>query len=126
MLDRFFELLIVSLTIFLASLLILDKLTFIYRINFNYQNSYIQFMTGRNIMEYLTNYITDNTCNLTLNNFNSLYIDNLSSQPYEIIYENLSNGQKFFYGENVTNNYIEFRRVCFYDHSLYLVEVLVS
>jgi len=131
MLDRFFELFVIVLVIFFITLLLMEKVSYIYNINEKYQIIYNQFMDGRVLIKEITEQYTDNICNLTLNNFNPNIMDNLANFPYEIIYENLSNtSQKYiFSNDNITNmqnNYIEFNRVCYYDGSLYLVSVLVQ
>jgi len=131
MLDRFFELFVIVLVIFFITLLLMEKVSYIYNINEKYQIIYNQFMDGRVLIKEITEQYTDNICNLTLNNFNPNIMDNLANFPYEIIYENLSNtSQKYiFSNDNITNmqnNYIEFNRVCYYDGSLFLVSVLVQ
>jgi len=131
MLDRFFELFVIVLVIFFITLLLMEKVSYIYNINEKYQIIYNQFMDGRVLIKEITEQYTDNICNLTSNNFNPNIMDNLAGFPYEIIYENLSNtSQKYiFSNDNITNmqnNYIEFNRVCYYNGSLYLVSVLVQ
>ena len=131
MLDRFFELFVIVLVIFFITLLLMEKVSYIYNINEKYQIIYNQFMHGRVLIKEITEQYTDNICNLTSNNFNPNIMDNLAGFPYEIIYENLSNtSQKYiFSNDNITNmqnNYIEFNRVCYYNGSLYLVSVLVQ
>ena len=130
MLDRFFELFVIVLVIFFITLLLMEKVSYIYNINEKYQIIYNQFMHGRVLIKEITEQYTDNICNLTSNNFNPNIMDNLANFPYEIIYENLSNtSQKYiFSNDNITNmqNYIEFNRVCYYDGSLFLVRVLVQ
>ncbi|MFP3256655.1 MAG: hypothetical protein RXO36_02475 [Candidatus Nanopusillus acidilobi] len=131
MLDRFFELFVIVLVIFFITLLLMEKVSYIYNINEKYQIIYNQFMDGRVLVKEITEQYTDNICNLTSNNFNPNIMDNLANFPYEIIYENLSNtSQKYiFSNDNITNmqnNYIEFNRVCYYNGSLYLVSVLVQ
>jgi len=131
MLDRFFELFVIVLVIFFITLLLMEKVSYIYNINEKYQIIYNQFMDGRVLIKEITEQYTNNICNLTSNNFDSSIMDNLASFPYEIIYENLSNtSQEYvFSNDNITNmqnNYIEFNRVCYYDGSLFLVSVLVQ
>jgi hypothetical protein len=131
MLDRFFELFVIVLVIFFITLLLMEKVSYIYNINEKYQIIYNQFMDGRVLVKEITEQYTDNICNLTSNNFNPNIMDNLANFPYEIIYENLSNtSQKYiFSNDNITNmqnNYIEFNRVCYYNGSLFLVSVLVQ
>jgi hypothetical protein len=131
MLDRFFELFVIVLVIFFITLLLMEKVSYIYNINEKYQIIYNQFMDGRVLIKEITEQYTDNICNLTSNNFNQSIMDNLAGFPYEIIYENLSNtSQKYiFSNDNITNmqnNYIEFNRVCYYNGSLFLVSVLVQ
>ncbi|AMD30054.1 hypothetical protein Nps_03360 [Candidatus Nanopusillus acidilobi] len=131
MLDRFFELFVIVLVIFFITLLLMEKVSYIYNINEKYQIIYNQFMDGRVLIKEITEQYTDNICNLTSNNFNPSIMDNLASFPYEIIYENLSNTSQeyIFSNDNITNmqnNYIEFNRVCYYNGSLYLVSVLVQ
>jgi len=130
MLDRFFELFVIVLVIFFITLLLMEKVSYIYNINEKYQIIYNQFMHGRILIKEITEQYTNNICNLTLNNFNQNIMNNLASFPYEIIYKNLSNiGQEYiFSNDNITNmqNYIEFNRVCYYDGSLFLVSVLVQ
>lgn len=131
MLDRFFELFVIIVVIFFITLLLMEKVSYIYNINEKYQIIYNQFMDGRVLIKEITEQYTNNICNLTSNNFDPSIIDNLASFPYEIIYENLSNiNQEYiFSNDNITNmqnNYIEFNRVCYYDGSLFLVSVLVQ
>ncbi|BFI73323.1 hypothetical protein YN1_3100 [Nanoarchaeota archaeon] len=127
MLDRFFELLVIVVVIFFITLLLMEKVASIYVINTKYENFFNEFMDGRIIMKEITEQYANPICNLTSNDFNSNILDNLNiSRPYEIIYENLNNGEILTFGENVSNNYIEFRRVCYYQGNLYLVEVLIS
>ena len=130
MLDRFFELFVIVLVIFFITLLLMEKVSYIYNINEKYQIIYDQFMHGRILIKEITEQYTSNICNLTSNNFNQSIMDNLASFPYEIIYKNLSNiSQEYiFSNDNITNmqNYIEFNRVCYYDGSLFLVSVLVQ
>ena len=130
MLDRFFELFVIVLVIFFITLLLMEKVSYIYYINEKYQIIYNQFMHGRILIKEITEQYTDNICNLTSNNFNPSIMDNLASFPYEIIYKNLSNiSQEYiFSNDNITNmqNYIEFNRVCYYGGSLFLVSVLVQ
>jgi uncharacterized membrane protein YqiK len=130
MLDRFFELFVIVLVIFFITLLLMDKVSYIYNINEKYLIIYNQFMHGRILIKEITEQYTDNICNLTSNNFDSNIMNNLASFPYEIIYKNLSNiSQEYiFSNDNITNmqNYIEFNRVCYYDGSLFLVSVLVQ
>ena len=131
MLDRFFELFVIVLVIFFITLLLMEKVSYIYNINEKYQIIYNQFMDGRILIKEITEQYTNNICNLTSNNFNPTIMNNLASFPYEIIYENLSNiSQEYiFSNDNITymqNNYIEFNRVCYYDGSLFLVRVLVQ
>lgn len=131
MLDRFFELFVIVLVIFFITLLLIEKVSYIYNINEKYQIIYNQFMDGRVLIKEITEQYTNNICNLTSNNFDPSIMDNLASFPYEIIYENLSNiNQEYiFSNDNITNmqnNYIEFNRVCYYDGSLFLVRVLVQ
>jgi hypothetical protein len=131
MLDRFFELFVIIVVIFFITLLLIEKVSYIYNINEKYQIIYNQFMDGRVLIKEITEQYTNNICNLTSNNFDPSIMDNLASFPYEIIYENLSNiNQEYiFSNDNITNmqnNYIEFNRVCYYDGSLFLVSVLVQ
>lgn len=130
MLDRFFELFVIVLVIFFITLLLMEKVSYIYNINEKYQIIYNQFMHGTILIKEITEQYTNNICNLTSNNFNPNIMDNLASFPYEIIYKNLSNiSQEYiFSNDNITNmqNYIEFNRVCYYNGSLYLVSVLVQ
>jgi hypothetical protein len=131
MLDRFFELFVIVVVIFFITLLLMEKVSYIYNINEKYQIIYNQFMDGRVLIKEVTEQYANNICNLTSNNFNPSIMDNLANFPYEIIYENLSNiSQKYiFSNDNITNmqnNYIEFNRVCYYDGSLFLVRVLVQ
>jgi hypothetical protein len=131
MLDRFFELFVIIVVIFFITLLLIEKVSYIYNINEKYQIIYNQFMDGRVLIKEITEQYTNNICNLTSNNFDPTIMDNLASFPYEIIYENLSNiNQEYiFSNDNITNmqnNYIEFNRVCYYDGSLFLVRVLVQ
>ncbi|MCC5447068.1 hypothetical protein [Candidatus Nanobsidianus stetteri] len=131
MLDRFFELFVIVLVIFFITLLLMEKVSYIYNINEKYQIIYNQFMDGRVLIKEITEQYTNNICNLTSNNFDPSIMDNLASFPYEIIYENLSNTSQeyIFSNDNITNmqnNYIEFNRVCYYDGSLFLVSVLVQ
>jgi len=131
MLDRFFELFVIVLVIFFITLLLMEKVSYIYNINEKYQIIYNQFMDGRVLIKKITEQYTNNICNLTSNNFDPSIMDNLANFPYEIIYENLSNiSQEYiFSNDNITNmqnNYIEFNRVCYYDGSLFLVRVLVQ
>lgn len=131
MLDRFFELFVIVLVIFFITLLLMEKVSYIYNINEKYQIIYNQFMDGRVLIKEITEQYTNNICNLTSNNFDPSIMDNLASFPYEIIYENLNNiNQEYiFSNDNITNmqnNYIEFNRVCYYDGSLFLVSVLVQ
>jgi len=131
MLDRFFELFVIIVVIFFITLLLMEKVSYIYNINEKYQIIYNQFMDGRVLIKEITEQYTNNICNLTSNNFDPSIMDNLASFPYEIIYENLSNiNQEYiFSNDNITNmqnNYIEFNRVCYYDGSLFLVSVLVQ
>jgi ABC-type dipeptide/oligopeptide/nickel transport system permease component len=131
MLDRFFELFVIVLVIFFITLLLMEKVSYIYNINEKYQIIYNQFMDGRVLIKEITEQYTNNICNLTSNNFDPSIMDNLADFPYEIIYENLSNtSQKYiFSNDNITNmqnNYIEFNRVCYYNGSLFLVSVLVQ
>jgi len=131
MLDRFFELFVIIVVIFFITLLLMEKVSYIYNINEKYQIIYNQFMDGRVLIKEITEQYTNNICNLTSNNFDPSIMDNLASFPYEIIYENLSNiNQEYiFSNDNITNmqnNYIEFNRVCYYDGSLFLVRVLVQ
>jgi len=130
MLDRFFELFVIVLVIFFITLLLMEKVSYIYNINEKYQIIYNQFMNGRVLIKEITEQYTNNICNLTSNNFNPNIMDNLASFPYEIIYKNLSNiSQEYiFSNDNITNmqNYIEFNRVCYYNGSLFLVSVLVQ
>jgi len=131
MLDRFFELFVIVLVIFFITLLLMEKVSYIYNINEKYQIIYNQFMNGRVLIKEITEQYTSNICNLISNNFNPNIMDNLASFPYEIIYENLSNiSQEYiFSNDNITNmqnNYIEFNRVCYYNGSLFLVSVLVQ
>jgi len=130
MLDRFFELFVIVLVIFFITLLLMDKVSYIYNINEKYQIVYNQFMNGRVLIKEITEQYTSVICNLTSNNFDPNIMDNLAGFPYEIIYKNLGNtGQEYiFSNDNITNmqNYIEFNRVCYYDGSLFLVSVLVQ
>ena len=130
MLDRFFELFVIVLVIFFITLLLMEKVSYIYNINEKYQIIYNQFMHGRVLIKEITEQYTNNICNLTSDNFNPSIMDNLASFPYEIIYKNLSNiSQEYiFSNDNITNmqSYIEFNRVCYYDGSLFLVSVLVQ
>jgi uncharacterized membrane protein YqiK len=130
MLDRFFELFVIVVVIFFITLLLMEKVSYIYNINEKYQIIYSQFMHGRILIKEITEQYTNNICNLTSNNFNQNIMDNLANFPYEIIYKNLSNiSQEYvFSNDNITNmqNYIEFNRVCYYDGSLFLVSVLVQ
>ena len=130
MLDRFFELFVIVLVIFFITLLLMEKVSYIYNINEKYQIVYNQFMNGRVLIKEITEQYTSGICNLTSNNFDPNIMDNLAGFPYEIIYENLGNtGQEYiFSNDNITNmqNYIEFNRVCYYDGSLFLVSVLVQ
>jgi len=131
MLDRFFELFVIVLVIFFITLLLMEKVSYIYNINEKYQIIYNQFMDGRVLIKEITEQYTNNICNLTSSNFDPSIMDNLASFPYEIIYENLSNTSQeyIFSNDNITNmqnNYIEFNRVCYYDGSLFLVSVLVQ
>jgi hypothetical protein len=131
MLDRFFELFVIVVVIFFITLLLMEKVSYIYNINEKYQIIYNQFMDGRVLIKEVTEQYTNNICNLTSNNFDPSIMDNLASFPYEIIYENLNNiSQEYiFSNDNITNmqnNYIEFNRVCYYDGSLFLVRVLVQ
>jgi len=130
MLDRFFELFVIVLVIFFITLLLMEKVSYIYNINEKYQIVYNQFMNGRVLIKEITEQYTSVICNLTSNNFDPNIMDNLAGFPYEIIYKNLGNtGQEYiFSNDNITNmqNYIEFNRVCYYDGSLFLVSVLVQ
>jgi len=130
MLDRFFELFVIVLVIFFITLLLMEKVSYIYNINEKYQIIYNQFMNGRVLIKEITEQYTSDICNLTSNNFDPNIMDNLAGFPYEIIYENLSNASQeyIFSNDNITNmqNYIEFNRVCYYDGSLFLVSVLVQ
>jgi len=130
MLDRFFELFVIVLVIFFITLLLMEKVSYIYNINEKYQIIYNQFMNGRVLIKEITEQYTNDICNLTSNNFDPNIMDNLAGFPYEIIYKNLSNiSQEYiFSNDNITNmqNYIEFNRVCYYDGSLFLVSVLVQ
>jgi len=131
MLDRFFELFVIVLVIFFITLLLMEKVSYIYNINEKYQIIYNQFMNGRVLIKEITEQYTSDICNLTSNNFDPNIMDNLAGFPYEIIYENLSNNSQeyIFSNDNITNmqnNYIEFNRVCYYDGSLFLVSVLVQ
>ena len=130
MLDRFFELFVIVLVIFFITLLLMEKVSYIYNINEKYQIIYNQFMNGRVLIKEITEQYTNNICNLTSNNFDPNIMDNLAGFPYEIIYKNLSNTSQeyIFSNDNITNmqNYIEFNRVCYYDGSLFLVSVLVQ
>jgi len=131
MLDRFFELFVIVLVIFFITLLLMEKVSYIYNINEKYQIIYNQFMNGRVLIKEITEQYTSDICNLTSNNFDPNIMDNLAGFPYEIIYKNLSNiSQEYiFSNDNITNmqnNYIEFNRVCYYDGSLFLVSVLVQ
>ena len=127
MLDRFFELLVIVVVIFFITLLLMEKVASTYAINMKYEDFFNEFMDGRIIIKKITEQYAFPICNLTSNDFNSSILDNLNiSRPYEIIYENLSSGEVSTFGENVSNNYIEFRRVCYYQGNLYLVEVLIT
>ncbi|MFP3317102.1 MAG: hypothetical protein RXN79_01700 [Candidatus Nanopusillus sp.] len=130
MLDRFFELFVIVLVIFFITLLLMEKVSYIYNINEKYQIIYNQFMNGRVLIKEITEQYTSDICNLTSNNFDPNIMDNLAGFPYEIIYKNLSNTSQeyIFSNDNITNmqNYIEFNRVCYYDGSLFLVSVLVQ
>jgi len=130
MLDRFFELFVIVLVIFFITLLLMEKVSYIYNINEKYQIIYNQFMNGRVLIKEITEQYTNNICNLTSNNFDQNIMDNLANFPYEIIYKNLSNTSQeyIFSNDNITNmqNYIEFNRVCYYNGSLFLVSVLVQ
>ena len=130
MLDRFFELFVIVVVIFFITLLLMEKVSYIYNINEKYQIIYNQFMHGRVLIKEITEQYTNNICNLTSSNFNPSIMDNLASFPYEIIYKNLSNISQIyiFSNDNITNmqNYIEFNRVCYYNGSLFLVSVLVQ
>ena len=131
MLDRFFELFVIVLVIFFITLLLMEKVSYVYNINEKYQIIYNQFMNGRVLIKEITEQYTSDICNLTSNNFDPNIMDNLAGFPYEIIYENLSNNSQeyIFSNDNITNmqnNYIEFNRVCYYDGSLFLVSVLVQ
>jgi len=130
MLDRFFELFVIVLVIFFITLLLMEKVSYIYNINEKYQIIYNQFMNGRVLIKEITEQYTGDICNLTSNNFDPNIMDNLAGFPYEIIYKNLSNTSQeyIFSNDNITNmqNYIEFNRVCYYDGSLFLVSVLVQ
>ncbi len=131
MLDRFFELFVIVLVVFFVTLLLMEKVSYIYNINEKYQIIYNQFMHGRVLIKEITEKYTDNICNLTSNNFDPNIMNNLASFPYVIIYRNLSNtSQEYIFGNgdiiNIQNNYIAFNRVCYYNGSLYLVRVLVQ
>ena len=131
MLDRFFELFVIVLVIFFITLLLMEKVSYIYNINEKYQIIYNQFMDGRVLIKEITEQYISGICNLTSNNFDPNIMDNLAGFPYEIIYENLSNiSQEYIFSNdnitNIQNNYIEFNRVCYYDGSLFLVRVLVQ
>jgi DNA-directed RNA polymerase subunit N (RpoN/RPB10) len=105
----------------------MEEVSNIYNVNFKYSDFFNKFIDGRIIIKKITEEYSNPICNLTSEDFNSSILDNLGiNRLYEIIYENLSNGTVFSFGQNITNNYIEFRRVCYYDGSLYLVEVLIS
>jgi len=131
MLDRFFELLVIVFVIFFVTLLLMEKVSYIYNVNEKYQIIYNQFMHGRVLIKEITEKYTDNICNLTSNNFDSNIMNNLASFPYVIIYKNLSNSnQEYIFSNynitNMQNNYIAFTRVCYYNGSLFLVSVLVQ
>ena len=131
MLDRFFELFVIVLVIFFVTLLLMEKVSYIYNINEKYQIVYNQFMHGRVLIKEITEKYTDNICNLTSNNFDPNIMNNLAGFPYVIIYRNLSNtSQEYIFGNgdiiNIQNNYIAFTRVCYYNGSLFLASVLVQ
>ncbi|MDT7890821.1 MAG: hypothetical protein RQ869_02010 [Candidatus Nanopusillus sp.] len=131
MLDRFFELFVIVLVIFFVTLLLMEKVSYIYNVNEKYQIIYNQFMHGRVLIKEITEKYTDNICNLTSNNFDPNIMNNLAGFPYVIIYRNLSNtSQEYIFGNgdiiNIQNNYITFTRVCYYNGSLFLVSVLVQ
>jgi hypothetical protein len=131
MLDRFFELFVIVLVVFFVTLLLMEKVSYIYNINEKYQIVYNQFMNGRVLIKEITERYTDNICNLTSKNFDPNIMNNLASFPYVIIYRNLSNtSQEYIFGNgdiiNIQNNYIVFTRVCYYNGSLFLVRVLVQ
>ncbi|MFZ8801221.1 MAG: hypothetical protein ACO2ON_03560 [Candidatus Nanopusillus sp.] len=131
MLDRFFELFVIVLVIFFVTLLLMEKVSYIYNVNEKYQIIYNQFMHGRVLIKEITEKYTDNICNLTSKNFDPDIMNNLASFPYVIIYKDLSNtSQEYIFSNyNITdmqNNYIAFTRVCHYNGSLFLVSVLVQ
>jgi len=131
MLDRFFELFVIVLVIFFVTLLLMEKVSYIYNVNEKYQIIYNQFMHGRVLIKEITEQYTNNICNLTSNNFDSNIMNNLASFPYVIIYRNLSssNQEYVFSNDNITNmqnDYMVFTRVCYYNGSLFLVSVFVQ
>ena len=131
MLDRFFELFVIVLVIFFVTLLLMEKVSYIYNVNEKYQIIYNQFMHGRVLIKEITEKYTDNICILTSNNFDPNIMNNLAGFPYVIIYRNLSNtSQEYIFGNgdiiNIQNNYIAFTRVCYYNGSLFLASVLVQ
>ncbi|MFP3132397.1 MAG: hypothetical protein RXQ77_03605 [Candidatus Nanopusillus sp.] len=83
MLDRFFELFVIVLVIFFITLLLMEKVSYIYNINEKYQIIYNQFMNGRVLIKEITEQYTIDICNLTSNNFDPNIMDNLAGFPYE-------------------------------------------
>jgi len=58
MLDRFFELFVIVLVIFFITLLLMEKVSYIYNINEKYQIIYNQFMNGRVLIKEITEQYT--------------------------------------------------------------------
>ncbi|MGC9079215.1 MAG: hypothetical protein ACP5G1_00570 [Nanopusillaceae archaeon] len=129
--DRFFEALIIIVVSFIVTILLLEKIAYSYSINYQYADSFERFIEGRMIIRILTEKISNNICNLTINNFNYDIINQTIAsyginRPYSILYKNLETGEEISLGLNITGEFISFSRVCNYNGQLYLVRVMIT
>jgi len=118
----------------MTTFIFIQKLTYIYGINEKYKTETEKFYYGRILIDFITTKppYSNNICNLTedIFNLNISYIEdklNITiNRPYSIILKNLDNESEQHFGLKDINDYIEFRRVCYNNGSLYLVVVRIS
>lgn len=135
MLDKLYEGIIDIAIMSFLLILFIYKIGIISHTNFEILYLTDKFYAGRIILKYFTESrnFSYGICNLSSNIFlmnNQTffnYLNNISiTDPSELLLENLSNGNTTIYGYNIESDDFQFQRVCYYDGSLFLVQVKVQ